>query len=73
MNRDGRLLVNGARSGLVELTLDPPCRTPRTLSTMFVRATVRTVVVSLVDPDGFLAALGFPLDATPHEPREAIR
>ena len=73
VNRDGRLLVNGARSGLVELTLDLPCRTPRTLSTMFVRATVRTVVVSLVDPDGFLAALGIPPDATPHELGEAIR
>ena len=70
VNREGRLLVNGARSGLVELTLDPPCRTPRTLSTMFVRATVRTVVVSLVDPDGFLAALGIPPDAAPRDARK---
>jgi hypothetical protein len=57
VNRDARLLVNGANSGLVELTLDPPCRTPRTLSTMFIQETVRTVVLSLVDPDGFLTAL----------------
>ena len=57
VDRAGRLLVNGARSGLVELTLDPPCQTPRTPSTMFLRETVRAAVVSLVDPDGFLTAL----------------
>ena len=51
----GQLLVNGASSGLVELTLDPPCHTlTRMPNTMFVRETVREVVVSLVDPDGFL-------------------
>ena len=65
VDRDGRLLVNGARSGLVELTLDPPCRTPRTPSTMFIRETVRTVVVSLVDPDGFLTALDAAPQASP--------
>jgi hypothetical protein len=53
----GQLLVNGASSGLVELTLDPPCHTPRTLNTMFVRETVREVVVSLLDPEGFLHAI----------------
>jgi hypothetical protein len=53
----GQLLVNGASSGLVELTLDPPCHTPRTLNTMFVRETVREVVVSLLDPEGFLDAI----------------
>ena len=73
VNRDGRLLVNGARSGLVELTLDPPCRTPRTLSTTFLRATVRTVVVSLVDPDAFLAALDIPPKPLPRDQRDAIR
>jgi hypothetical protein len=73
VNRDGRLLVNGARSGLVELTLNPPCRTPRTLSTMFVRETVHSVVVSLVDPDGFLTALGISPDTPPQQPREAHR
>jgi hypothetical protein len=53
----GQLLVNGASSGLVELTLDPPCHTPRTMNTIFVRQTVREVVVSLLDPEGFLHAI----------------
>jgi hypothetical protein len=73
VNPDGRLLVNGARSGLVELTLDPPSRTPRTLSTMFVRATVRTVVVSLVDPDAFLAALDLAPQTPPSDRHEALQ
>ena len=50
----GQLRINGASSGLVELTLDPPCHTARTMNTMFVRETVREVVVSLIDPEGFL-------------------
>jgi hypothetical protein len=53
----GQLLVNGASSGLVRLTLDPPCRTARTMNTMWVRQPVREVVVSLLDPEGFLDAL----------------
>jgi hypothetical protein len=53
----GQLLVNGASSGLVHLTLDPPCRTPRTMNTMWVREPVREVVVSLLDADGFLDAI----------------
>jgi hypothetical protein len=55
---NGRPLVNGGASGLVELVLDPPCTTDRTLSTAFVRARVHTVIVSLAEPDAFLAALG---------------
>jgi hypothetical protein len=55
---NGRLLVNGGASGLVELALDPPCTTERTLSTAFVRARVDRVIVSLAEPDAFLAALG---------------
>jgi len=55
--RDGRLLVNGGRDGLVQLKIDPPFRTHRTLSTGFARVRVDTVIVSLVDPDVFLAAL----------------
>jgi hypothetical protein len=53
----GRLLVNGGPDGLVELALDPPCRTDRTMSSGFQRARVDTLVMSLVDPDGFLVAL----------------
>jgi hypothetical protein len=55
--RDGRLLVNGGPDGLVQLNIDPPFRTDRTLSTGFARSRVDTVIISLVDPDAFLAAL----------------
>ena len=36
----GRLLVNGSDDGLVELAIDPPCYTGRTLNTMFVKEKV---------------------------------
>jgi hypothetical protein len=55
--RNGRLLVNGGPDGLVQVNIDPPFRTGRTLSTGFARARVDTVIISLVDPDAFLAAL----------------
>jgi pyrimidine deaminase RibD-like protein len=51
------LLVNGSADGLVELTIEPPCHTDRTLSTMFVKEKVSSVIVSLVDPDGFIAVV----------------
>jgi hypothetical protein len=53
----GQLLVNGSADGLVELTLDPPCYTGRTLNTMFVNQKVTSLIVSLADPDGFIAAV----------------
>src|ERR1700742_866516 len=53
----GRLLVNGGPDGLVELTLDPPLRTGRGLSTLFTRARVNQLVLSLEDPEGFVAEL----------------
>jgi len=53
----GTLLVNGSANGLVELSLEPPCHTGRTLSTMFVNRKVTSLMVSLVDPDGFIAAV----------------
>jgi pyrimidine deaminase RibD-like protein len=55
--RRGQLLVNGSADGLVELTIEPPCHTDRTLSTMFVKEKVSSVIVSLVDPDGFIAVV----------------
>jgi hypothetical protein len=57
MNKKGQLLVNGSAEGLVEVTIDPPCHTDRTLSTMFVKERVNSLLVSLVDPDGFIAAV----------------
>jgi hypothetical protein len=55
--RRGRLLVNGSADGLVELSLEPPCYTGRTLTTMFVNQQVTSLMMSLVDPDGFVAAV----------------
>ena len=56
-DRRGRLLVNGSADGLVELSLEPPCYTGRTLTTMFVNQKVTSLMMSLVDPDGFVAAV----------------
>jgi hypothetical protein len=54
----GRWLVNGSAEGLVEITIEPPCYLTPGLDTLFRRAGVHTLTVSLVDPDGFIAALG---------------
>jgi hypothetical protein len=53
----GRLLVNGGPDGLVELVVDPPLRLERGLSTLFTRPWVDTLVLSLDDPEGFVAEL----------------
>jgi hypothetical protein len=55
--RRGRWLANGSSHGLVEITIDPPCRTERSLTTLLRRMTVNALIVSLVDPDGFIAAV----------------
>jgi hypothetical protein len=53
----GRWLVNGSHDGLVELTIDPPYYTPRQLSTVFLKMKISSLIISLVDPDGFIAAV----------------
>jgi len=53
----GHWLVNGSYSGLVELTIDPPCYTRRQASTLFRRARVSSLTVSLVDPDALIAVV----------------
>ncbi len=51
----GRWLVNGSSKGIVEVAVDPVARA----SLMgFWPLRLRTLWVSLEDPDGFLAALG---------------
>jgi hypothetical protein len=55
--KGGSWLANGSGSRLVEITIDPPCHTGRSLSTFFRRARVSELIVSLADPDGFIAAL----------------
>lgn len=53
----GRALINGCENGLVEFDLEPALRTGRGLSTMFFRQRVDRIVLSLVDPDGFISAV----------------
>jgi len=53
----GRWLVNGSPEGLVEITIEPPCYLPRGIDTLFRRAGVHSLTVSLADPDAFIAAL----------------
>jgi hypothetical protein len=53
----GRWLVNGSSSGLVELMIEPPCHTRRGLATLFRKAKVNSITLSLADPGGFAAAL----------------
>lgn len=55
----GSWLVNGAGSGIVELTVDPPAEGR---SGGFRIRPVR-ILVTLEDPDGFLSALGAPAPA----------
>jgi len=55
--KGGRWLANGSADGLVEIEIDPPCHTKRSLSTLFRRMKVTELIVSLVDPDGFIAAV----------------
>jgi hypothetical protein len=57
IHKKGKLLINGSAQGLVEVTIEPPCYTDRTLSTIFVKERVNSLLVSLVDPDGFIAAV----------------
>jgi hypothetical protein len=56
-SKGGRWLANGSADGLVEITIDPPVYTPRSLSSLFLRMKVNALIVSLVDPDGFIAAV----------------
>jgi hypothetical protein len=55
--KGGTWLANGSAEGLVEIEIDPPCYTQRSLSTLFRRMKVTELIVSLVDPDGFIAAV----------------
>jgi len=55
--RRGQWLVNGSADGLVQLAIEPPCTLERQLSTALRRPQVSSLVLSLVDPDGFIAAV----------------
>jgi hypothetical protein len=42
---------------LVELIIDPPRYLQRQPSTLFLKLKVSSLIISLVDPDGFIAAV----------------
>jgi hypothetical protein len=51
--------VNGSADGLVEITIEPPCHPAPSIDTLFGlgRSRVDALVVSLDDPDGFVAVI----------------
>jgi hypothetical protein len=49
----GRWLVNGSPKGIVELTIDPPVRA----HVAGLPITLRTLSVSVTDPDALIAAV----------------
>jgi hypothetical protein len=53
----GRWLVNGSADGLVELGIEPPCYLAPGIDTLFRRQKVNLLIMSLVDPDGLIAAV----------------
>ncbi len=53
----GRVLINGSGEGFVEFDVDPSLKGGRGLAALVPRPRIRQVVLSLEDPDGFLAAL----------------
>jgi hypothetical protein len=57
----GAWLVNGSSQGIVALTIQPLQRG----RVLFVPVKLRRLRLSLVDPDGFLAALDVPAPAAP--------
>jgi hypothetical protein len=59
-SRRGDWLVNGSHKGLVELAIEPPIYPPRQPDTLFLKMRVNSLTISLVDPDGFIAAVTGP-------------
>jgi hypothetical protein len=55
--RAGRWLVNGSTEGLVELAIEPPCYLAPGIDTLFRGQKVNQLIVSLVDPGGFIGAI----------------
>jgi len=53
----GDWLLNGSHQGLVELVIEPPIYPPRQPNTLFLKMKVNSLTISLVDPDGFIAAI----------------
>ena len=49
--------MNGSHQGLVELAIDPPCHLSRQPTTLFRKIKASSLIISIVDPDGFIAAV----------------
>jgi hypothetical protein len=55
--RRGSWLVTRSHDGLAELAIEPPCYLPPQLSTVFRTRKIGSLIISLDDPDGFIAAV----------------
>jgi hypothetical protein len=55
--RRGSWLVRRSHDGLVEFAIEPPCYLPPQVSTVFRKMKVSSLIISLDDPDGFIAAV----------------
>jgi hypothetical protein len=55
--RRGSWLVTRSHDGLVELAIEPPCYLRPQLSTVFRTMKISSLIISLDDPDGFIAAV----------------
>jgi hypothetical protein len=55
--RRGSWLVHRSHDGLVELAIEPPCYLPPQFSTVFREMKVSSLIISLDDPDSFIAAV----------------
>jgi hypothetical protein len=55
--RRGSWLVTRSHDGLVELAIEPPSYLPPQLSTVFRTMKISSLIISLDDPDGFIAAV----------------
>ena len=60
--------MNGSPDGLVELTIEPPRYTGRKPVSLFTEGKVNALTLSLVDPDGFIAALQSPVSVNRFPP-----
>jgi hypothetical protein len=56
-DRHGHWLVNGPPDNFVRLQFDPPAYLPRRPGTWFLRLAVHSLMMSLQDPDGFIAVV----------------
>jgi hypothetical protein len=59
-HRSGRWLVNGSADGLVELAIELPFYREPVITEMFIRWKVKSLTLSLLESDGFIASWSSP-------------